>query len=219
MDITEQKHAEENLRESQRRLADIIEYLPDATLVIDDEGRVIAWNRAIETMTGVMKEDMLGKGDYEYAIPFYGDRRQILIDLALHPDPEKEKGISDDSKKRRCHSGRRLHPGLAPGERSLCREPPPYSGIRKENIVGAIECIRDYTDRKIMEERLQRAEKMESLGILAGGVAHDLNNVLGVLVGYSELLVREAPEGSRSNTYARSILVGDRGRPPSSRIS
>ena len=90
-DITERKRAEEALRESQQQLVDIIDFLPDATLVIDKEGNVIAWNRAIEAMTGVKKADMLGKGNKEYALPFYGDRRPILIDLALHPDPEMEK--------------------------------------------------------------------------------------------------------------------------------
>jgi PAS domain S-box-containing protein len=52
MDITEYKRVEEARRESERRLADIIDFLPDATLAIDRRGKVIAWNRAIEEMTG-----------------------------------------------------------------------------------------------------------------------------------------------------------------------
>ena len=63
-----------------------------------------------------------------------------------------------------------------------------------------------------MEERLKRVEKMEALGTLAGGVAHDMNNVLGVLVGYSELLLKALPEGSPLRRHALNILQsGQRG--------
>jgi PAS domain S-box-containing protein len=91
IDITKRKQSEHALQESRRQLSDIIGFLPDATIVIDRDGETIAWNRATEIMTGVKSGDMLGKGNYEYAIPFYGGRRPILIDLALHPDPEREK--------------------------------------------------------------------------------------------------------------------------------
>ena len=80
---------------TQRRLTDIINFLPDATLVIDGEGHVIAWNRAIEEMTGIPAEEMLGKGDYEYAIPFYGERRPILVDLVFRPREELEQVCPD----------------------------------------------------------------------------------------------------------------------------
>lgn len=70
-DITTRKQAEDALRESQKQLANIINFLPDATLVIDREGKVISWNRAMEEMTGVTADEMLGKGGYEYALPFH----------------------------------------------------------------------------------------------------------------------------------------------------
>ncbi|MCX5826682.1 MAG: PAS domain S-box protein [Deltaproteobacteria bacterium] len=206
-DITERKRMQEALVSASQRLNDIIDFLPDATLVIDKEGQIITWNRAIESMTGVKAEEMLGKGNYEYALPFYGERRPLLIDLALHPDLEREKTYTTIHRTGDIIIGESYTPALAPGNVHLSATASVLRNSRGE-IIAAIECIRNNTDRKNMEERLQRAEKMEALGVLAGGVAHDMNNVLGVLVGYSELLLREFPEGSRAGKYAKSILQG-----------
>ena len=63
---------EKALIESQQRLSDFIDFLPDANLAIDVDGKVIAWNQAIEEMTGFKADDILGKGNYEYALPFMG---------------------------------------------------------------------------------------------------------------------------------------------------
>lgn len=204
-DITERKRAEEALHESRRRLINIIEFLPDATFVIDKEGKVIAWNRAIETMTGIKKEDMIGKGNYEYSLPFYGDRRLILIDLALHPDREMEKQYTTIQRIGDTLFGEAFTPNLPPGDIHVSAT---ASVLRDEKgeITAAIECIRDNTEQKRLQERLNRAEKMEALGTLAGGVAHDLNNVLGVLVGYSELLVEKVLEEKQVKKYASNIL-------------
>ncbi len=85
-DITERKRVLDELRNTSRRLADIIGFLPDPTFVIDRDGKVLAWNRAIEEMTGVNAPSILGKGEYAYADWFYGSARPILIDHVLHGD-------------------------------------------------------------------------------------------------------------------------------------
>ena len=87
-DITRRKEAEDALKLSERRLSDIINFLPDATFAIDRKGTVLSWNRAMEEMTGVAASQILGKGNYEYAVPFYGIRRPILVDLVFSPKDE-----------------------------------------------------------------------------------------------------------------------------------
>lgn len=203
-DITERRRWEETLRESRQRLLDIIEFLPDATLVVDRSGRVIAWNRAMEFMTGIGKEDMLGKGDREYSLPFYGDRRPILIDLALSQDEEIAVHYTAIQRKGDIIFGEAYAPNLPPGDVHISAT---ASVLRDSQgcVIAAIECIRNNTERTRMEERLRRAEKMEFLGTMAGGVAHDLNNVLGVLVGYAEMMMLEIPEGNPLRRYAVNI--------------
>ncbi|MGV8079774.1 MAG: PAS domain S-box protein [Syntrophales bacterium] len=75
-----------------------------------------------------------------------------------------------------------------------------------DDAPASLSFVMDVTERRQMAERLARVEKMEALGTLAGGVAHDLNNVLGVLVGYSELLAEKLPEGSQTRRHAENIL-------------
>ena len=99
LDITKSIEAQDELRNAHKELQDIVEFLPDATFVIDRDKKVIAWNRAIEEMTGVRKEDIIGKGDYAYAVPFYGERRPILTDLVFSSDEEIESRYAHVGKK------------------------------------------------------------------------------------------------------------------------
>ncbi|MCK9390035.1 MAG: PAS domain S-box protein [Syntrophales bacterium] len=157
-DITNRKRAEEALLSSEQRLSDIIEFLPDATLVIDNEGKVIAWNRAMEIMTGVKATDMLGKGDYEYALPFYGERRPILIDMALHQEPAKDKSHTHLQRVGDLLFGEAYAPGLIGGKTHLSATASLLRNAGGE-VVAAIECIRDDTERRRTQENLQQAEE------------------------------------------------------------
>lgn len=77
--------------EEKKFYGEVLDILPDPVFAIDCNGNVTLWNKAVEQLTGVKKEEILGKGDYIYALPFYGKRMPILVDLALNPDPETEK--------------------------------------------------------------------------------------------------------------------------------
>ncbi|MHB8162923.1 MAG: PAS domain S-box protein [Methanoregula sp.] len=150
------RRAEHSLVESEKRLADIIDFLPDATFAINREGFIIAWNRAIEEMTGNPAVAMLGKGDYEYAIPFYGKRRPILIDLVLAPDDEIAP-FYDNILRQGVYLTAETnlpHPKGSPIT-VLAKASPLYN--REGQITGAIEAVRDITERKKAEDKLRAA--------------------------------------------------------------
>jgi PAS domain S-box-containing protein len=151
-------------REAERRLADIIEFFPDATLAIDREGKVIIWNQAIEEMTGVKAEGMLGKGDHEYALPFYGVRRPILVDLVFTPDEEIQRKYLFIRKEQDILLTETDVP-LVKGERRILsgKAGPLYDS--EGRVVGAIESIRDVTERRQSEEALKASEERYRLFI------------------------------------------------------
>jgi CheY-like chemotaxis protein len=69
-------------------ISDMISFSLDPSFAIDREGKVVAWNAAMEQLTDTMAGDILGKGDYLYAVPFYGNKRKMLVNLVFEPDEE-----------------------------------------------------------------------------------------------------------------------------------
>ena len=154
------RQAEKNLYESEKRLTDIINFLPDPTFAIDREGRVIAWNRAIEDLTGIPASEMLGKGDHEYAIPFYGQRRPILIDLIFEPEERLQEHYSGITRENEVLTAETSLPRPRGRQLTLVGKASPLYD-REGRIAGAIESIRDITARKQEEdERLAAFEKI-----------------------------------------------------------
>ena len=169
IDRTEQKRAEEIVKNSEQRLGQIIDFLPDPTWVIDSEGKVVTWNQAMENLTGIAAEDMVGKGNYEYALPFYGERRPTLVDLVREWNPEYEKkylSIKKDGQKLVAES---YHPHLGDGGLHLSATASLIYDAAGQ-VAGAIESLRDTTERKHMEEDLRRnLEELERFNRLAYG--------------------------------------------------
>lgn len=179
--------------ETQHRLADIIDFLPDATLVIDREGKVIAWNHAIEEMTSIPAQAMLGKGDFEYAIPFYGECRPILIDLVLLPREEIERKYAHIQRKGQILTGETYTPALKDGARYLFATASALHDARG-NIVGAIETIRDITERKHTEEELNKAkaeaeQANHAKSAFLATMSHEIRTPMNAVIGMSGLLL------------------------------
>ena len=149
----------EAIKTSERRLSGIINFLPDATFAIDLEGKVIAWNKAMEEMTGVHKTTIIGEGDHIYALPFYGIRRPMLIDLILKKDKETEEKYPFIHQQDNKLISEMYFPVLygRKGAFLWFIASPLYDA--NGNIIGAIESLKDITENKRAEHALKESEE------------------------------------------------------------
>jgi len=153
-DISERKRAEQALKESECRFADIIDFLPDATFVVNSEGTVIAWNRAIEEMTGVKARDIVGLGDYAYAVAINGERRPILLDLIFQDDPEVRKHYRHLRREGSTILAETILSIPGAEKKVLWLKVSPFYD-KDGRITGVIESIRDITEWRRVEEELR----------------------------------------------------------------
>ncbi|NTV27905.1 MAG: PAS domain S-box protein, partial [Methanothrix sp.] len=193
-EVQERTQAEAAMKDSEHRLADIINFLPDATFVINKKGTVIAWNRAIEKMTGCKAVDMLGKDRYEYSLPFYGERRPILIDLVLKPGLDSERDYAS-IKRNDGNSivGESFIPDLN-GKAIYLLGSAAVLYDSEGRIYGAIESIRDITERKMAEEDLKsardRAESAtKSKSKFLANMSHEIRTPMNAVIGMTGLLL------------------------------
>lgn len=171
-DLTDRQKAEQTLLEAHRRLADIIEFLPDATFVIDQDKKVITWNRGVEKLTGVSAEEILGKTSY--SLCFYPELRPILIDIALEPSSitrVKYPTIEISGNEVYAES---FVPKAYGGKGAYCWATASKLLDTEGNVVGAIESVRDITVRKhAQEEATEWKKRYDLLARSAGNIAYD----------------------------------------------
>ncbi|UFS68942.1 ATP-binding protein [Geomonas sp. RF6] len=175
VDIARRQAAEEEALNARQRVEDIVEFLPDPTFVVDKEKRVIAWNRALEELTGVGKEEMLGRGDHAYAVPFYGVTRMLLIDM-LQDGGKLDTFYSGVDRKGQtiCTEVKLV---LGGKERLVWSAAAPFFDLHGE-LVGGIQTMREITElrrseqeRSKLEARLEHANLVQSLVVKLN---HDL---------------------------------------------
>lgn len=203
-DIAERKRTEEALKISEERYRTIFEEIEEGYYEVDLAGNFIFFNDSFVKMVGYTREEIQGV-NYQQRI----DERNVkniyeaynnLLKMKI-PFTRIEIDFNDKNGVKR----------IIETSASLLRN-------TKGEAIGLRGISRDITDqrkaeeeRNHLEERLHQAEKMEVLGKLAGGVAHDLNNILGVLVGYSELMLMEITEDHPLRKHVSNIqLSGER---------
>jgi PAS domain S-box-containing protein len=175
--VTSQRLAEQAQIESQARKAAILDSAPDAIVTLDHEGRVYEWNLAAERMFGHRRAAVLGKPLATLVFsPASARRFQESIDLCVRTGDGAMLG------RRTELVGRRSDATEFPVELSLTR-------VHRQGAPIFTGFLHDLTERKRFEDTLRHAQKMETVGQLAGGVAHDFNNLLTVIQGHASILL------------------------------
>ena len=167
-DVTERKLAEERIRQQ----ASLLDNAQDAILVCDLKYHILYWNKGAERMYGWPLPDVLGKNIYD--VLFAGDQRPLEETHAALQDTGEWKTEARDKTK----DGRKL---IVESRWTLIgndQGQPDYILIINTDV----------TEQKLIEEHLLRAQRMESIGTLAGGIAHDLNNILSPIIMSVEML-------------------------------
>ncbi|MBE9543385.1 MAG: response regulator [Proteobacteria bacterium] len=185
-EIEQRKWANDALRESEQRFRTVFHTSPDAVNINKLNGEFVEINEGFTILTGYTRADVIGISSQEIKIwDIPEDRKKILAEL-------NKTGYADNiESKYRCKNGA-IKPGLISAR---------IINLNGENHVLTLtrnisKWKKAEEDKKKLESQLQRAQKMEAIGTLAGGVAHDLNNILSGIVSYPEILLMDLPGDS-----------------------
>lgn len=199
-DITELKEATAKATIA-NQLQQIIEFLPDGIFVVDQERKVTAWNRALEILTGVPQQKVIGSKAENL---FDGFERLTLVDGIFNgsvPDNDPTLKKSGD-----VFSKQVLLPSLNFRDNVLLDIKATPIRNKQGIILGIIEIVRDITHQREMEMEAIRMQKLESLGILAGGIAHDFNNILAAIVANLQLAAVKLQKRQDISTYLENTI-------------
>ena len=162
VDVTERRQTEEALKRSYEKLQETIEFMPDATFIVNRERHVIAWNRSMEKMTDINREEMIGSRDYGRAFAGFGGAFPVLVDLIDLSSEELARAYQGvrrfgevlyfETWVPTLHGGRGGHLW---GKASLLTD---HDGT----LIGAIQTLRDITDWKRAEESYRQALSSDS---------------------------------------------------------
>lgn len=193
-DITERKRGEELLREKETFIRNILDTVDEGIIVVDRDYRILAANQAFCKLADRSQSQVLGQPCH----------------LVSHQKETPCFENGEDCAVRRCfetgsgQSATHLHTDAAGETHAVELKTYPLSSA-DGTIVSVIETIADVTDQRKLEAQLRQAQKLEAVGRLAGGVAHDFNNMLGVIIGHTEMALRRVDTDDRLHIHLQEI--------------
>lgn len=197
-EINKRKQIDDALSQERERLSVTLRSIGDGVIATDTEGKIELFNRVAEKFTGWSQGDALGKNIEDIFLIVdeeTGDRRENPVKRAI--EANNVVGL---------HHGTVL---ITRGRQGFRYVSASSSPIRDKDgvIIGAVLVFRDITERKKIDEELLKAQKLESIGVLAGGIAHDFNNLLTAIIG--NISLSEAP-GQSDNQVRQRLLEAQR---------
>jgi PAS domain S-box-containing protein len=187
------KQLHESIKESNERYHSLFNDALDMIHILDDDGRIIDANPAEMATLGYSEKEFIGKHLSDILHPNYKDTTQSYFQKVLDGENIEIYETALVTK-----AGETIHV-----EVNAVPEIAGSQGIR--------EVLRNITERKRLERQLLHAQKMEAIGNLAGGVAHDFNNMLGVILGHAELMLTEMkPEDSNYENLEEVLKAAQR---------
>lgn len=194
-DITDRKKSEEERQDNQTKLQAIFNQVGAGILIIDKETQtIIEANQTASEMTGLPKEKILGRSCHRLVCPAEVGKCPVKN---LGQTVERSESVLLHADGTQLDILKTVFPIILKGRECFL-----------ESFIDISDRLRAEKLLRKSEERLQRAEKMEALGTLAGGVAHDLNNVLGIVVGYAELVLYGMEESNPLRSSLQYIMDG-----------
>lgn len=183
--------SQKEILEQKAFLNTLLETIPNPIFYKDIDGRYIGCNKAFEHFINKSRAEIIGKtvfdmGPKELAVIYYQKDRELFQQPGKQRYEWKIKGRGGDL-------------------REVIYEKATFTNDRDE-VSGIIGTIADITDRKLMEQRLRQAQKLEAIGTLSGGIAHDFNNILSGMLGHTELARLKLPPGSPVQEDLNKVL-------------
>lgn len=187
-EINERKRTEE----INQLLASIVESSDDAIIGKTLDGIIVSWNRGAQKIYGYTNSEIIGKPISTIAPCEYQDEWEQLLKKV-----KAGKSIEHYETQRQRNDGKIIHVALTIS---------PIRNISGE-LIGASTIARDITEHKQLENQIQQLQKMEALGRFAGGIAHDLNNILYPIIIDTELLLEESAPNTNLHQALNKILT------------